>query len=80
MPEDLNEEFQEIYDWRSTIVHTGKLPKKTKKTRFTRAEVMQFIKNAQNRCQESILKILEDGEIPNWSSLILGGEDEPASS
>ena len=73
----LMKEFQEIYDWRSTIVHTGKLPKKKKKTP---QEVEQFIENAQDRCRESILKILEDGRFPDWSSMILGGEDEQVSS
>ena len=73
-------EFQEIYDWRSTIVHTGKLPNKTKKTPFTPQEVKQFVERAQDLCRESILKILKDGKFPKWSSLILGGEEEQASS
>ena len=76
----LMKEFQEIYDWRSTIVHTGKLPNKTKKTPFTPQEVKQFIERAQDLCRESILKILKDGKFPKWSSLILGGEEEQASS
>ena len=29
---------------------------------------------------ESIKKILEDGKFPDWNSLILGGEEEQASS
>ena len=76
----LMKEFQEIYDWRSTIVHTGKLPNKTKKTPFTPQEVKQFVERAQDLCRESILKILKDGKFPKWSSLILGGEEEQASS
>ena len=72
--------FGEIYDWRSKVVHTGKLPNKTKKTPFTHKEVQQFIENAQDRCRESILKILEDGKFPDWNSLILGGEEEQAGS
>ena len=31
----LMKEFGEIYDWRSKVVHTGKLPNKTKKTELT---------------------------------------------
>ena len=76
----LMKEFSEIYNWRSKVVHTGKLPNKTKKTPFTHKEVQQFIENAQDRCRESILKILEDGKFPDWNSLILGGEEEQASS
>ena len=76
----LMKEFSEIYNWRSKVVHTGKLPNKTKKTPFTPDEVRQFIEDAQDRCRESIIKILEDGEFPDWNSLILGGEDEQASS
>ena len=29
---------------------------------------------------DSIMKILEDGEIPDWNSLLLGGEDTQESS
>ena len=72
----LMKEFGEIYNWRSTVVHTGKLPQKklskTKKRPFTQEEIKEFIKKAQDLCQQSIMKILEDQEFPNWSSLILG--------
>ena len=64
----LKKEFREIYRWRSSVVHTGKLPKKeinkNKKRPFIHEEVKQFIENAQDRCRESILKILDDGEFP----------------
>ena len=76
--------FGEIYDWRSKVVHTGKLLEKrmsrTKRRPFTRQAVRQFIERTQDLCRESILKILEDGEFPKWNSLILGGEEEQASS
>ena len=76
----LMKEFKEIYDWRSKVVHTGKLPNKTKNTPFTPGEVRGFIERAQDLCRESIMKILEAGEFPDWDNLILGGEDEQASS
>ena len=76
----LMKEFSEIYAWRSKVVHTGKLPNKTKKTPFTHEEVQQFIERAQDLCRESIMKILEDGEFPDWNNLILGGEEEQAGS
>ena len=77
--EELMKEFKAIYDWRSTVVHTGKLPEKgsgKKKKPYPPEEVEGFITNAQNRCRDSILKILEDGEFPdwNWNNLILGEE------
>ena len=70
---DLMKEFQEIYAWRSSVVHTGNLPNKKKKRPYTEEEVAAFIQNAQDRCRESIKKIIEDGEFPKWDSLILGG-------
>ena len=70
----LMKEFKEIYDWRSKVVHTGKLPNKTKKTPFTYEEVQQFIERAQDLCRESILKIMEDRKFPNWNNLILDSE------
>ena len=76
----LMKEFSEIYNWRSKVVHTGKLPNKTKKTPFTPEEVDKFIKRAQKLCRKSILKILKKKQFPDWNSLILGGEDEQASS
>ena len=76
----LMKEFSEIYNWRSKVVHTGKLPNRTKKTPFTPKEVNQFIERAQNLCRDSIMKILEDEQFPDWNSLLLGGEDEQESS
>ena len=80
----LMKQLTEIYDWRSAVVHTGKLPRKevsrTKKRPFTPAEVNQFIERAQDLCQESIIKIIKAKKFPDWNSLILGGEEEQASS
>ncbi len=71
-------EFREIYDWRSSVVHTGKLPKKkvskNKRKPYTEEEVVGFLKRAQDLCRQSIMKILEEGQFPNWNDLILGGE------
>ena len=80
---DLMKEFREIYDWRSSAVHKGKIPKKEigtkskkKKIPYTEEEVAAFIQRAQDLCRQSILKILEDGEFPKWNRLILGGEPD----
>lgn len=70
----LMKDFSQIYAWRSSVVHNGKLPNKTKNTPFTQKEVMEFIDKAQDLCQKSILKILEDGKFPDWNDLILGEE------
>ena len=73
----LMKEFNAIYDWRSTVVHTGKLPEKgrgKKKKPYTQEEVREFITRAQDLCRDSIIKILEKGKFPDWNDLILGEE------
>ena len=73
--EGLMKKFKAIYDWRSPVVHTGKLPNKgrgKKKRLYTQEEVREFIRSAQDLCRDSIIKILEDGEFPDWNNLILG--------
>ena len=69
-------EFKQIYAWRSKAVHTGALPKKKesrkKRRPFTPEEVDKFIQRAQDLCRQSIIKILEEGEFPEWNDLILG--------
>ena len=67
--------FRTIYDCRSDAVHKGKLDKMV---RFggERITISKFITEAQDLCRQSILKILEDGQFPEWNSLILGDEAE----
>ena len=72
--EELMKDFREIYEWRSKVVHTGKLPNKTKKKPFTRQEIAEFTEKAQDLCRDSIMKILKDGKFPVWNDLILGEE------
>ena len=72
---ELMKDFSQIYEWRSKVVHTGKLPNKTKRTPFTQKEIREFIEKAQDLCRQSIIKILEDGEFPDWNDLILGEVD-----
>lgn len=73
---DLMDFITEIYKCRSSIVHNGILPKKkiskNNKRPYTQEEIKELISKAQNLCQESILKILEDGGFPDWNNLILG--------
>ena len=71
---ELMKDFGKIYEWRSKVVHTGKLPNRTRNTLFTQEEVTEFINKAQDLCRQSIIKILEDGKFPDWNNLILGEE------
>ena len=62
---EMKKTFGEIYNWRSSAVHRGKLPKTQEDTRM-------FITRAQDYCQDSILKILKEGKFPDWDDLIFG--------
>ena len=64
-------EFKRIYDLRSKSVHTGKLPRNVK-VEGKSIPTLEFIKRAQDLCRQSIIKIVEDEQIPDWESLILG--------
>ena len=64
-------EFKRIYELRSKAVHTGKLPKNVK-IEDKSVPTLEFIKRAQDLCQQSIIKIVEDRQFPEWASLILG--------
>ena len=70
---ELLQKFKQIYNCRSDAVHSGKLDKPPKFGKG-RIPVSDFIERAQDLCRKSIIKILEDGEIPDWDSLILSGE------
>ena len=67
--------FKQIYDHRSNAVHSGKLDEKVK-FGGERIPISEFIEKAQDLCRESIMKILEDGQYPDWNDLILGGNAE----
>ena len=69
----LKKTFGEIYKWRSSAVHTGKLPKKTKN--FSPEEIKGFIEDAQSHCRDAILKILKEGKFPDWDDVILGCDE-----
>ncbi len=58
--EDLKAMFKEIYNWRSKAVHDGRLPTEDVKIGEKFYTSSEFIKLAQNLCQRSILKIVED--------------------
>jgi hypothetical protein len=62
---ELMNSVQTMYDWRSTCVHTGKFSKKVK---FH--EIEDNIKKFQDLYRDCILKIIDNGEFPNWTDLI----------
>ncbi len=68
----LIDEFKAIYDLRSQAVHSGEVPKRIKMRKGESLPTSEFITKAQDLCRDSILKILEDGEFPDWNDLILG--------
>ena len=70
----LYEVIKELYDCRSTVVHGGEFKKKTVTIDGGAIPMSEFITKAQDLCRNSILKILEDGEFPDWNDLILGEE------
>lgn len=73
--EKLMGEFKAIYTLRSKAVHNGVLPPKIRIRKGESVPTSKFIPRAQNLCLDSIKKILEDGEYPDWKSLVLGGEE-----
>ena len=58
--EELKEMFKEIYNWRSKAVHEGTLPSKDVKVGKESVTPSEFIKQTQDLCRQSILKILKD--------------------
>ena len=62
--------FKQIYNCRSSAVHSGQVDQ-TVKFGKKRISVSDFIEKAQDLCRKSIKKILEDGEFPDWDNLIL---------
>ena len=68
-------EFKEIYRWRSTAVHQGSLPSKAKINGESLSQA-DFIKRSQDLCLKSILKFMEDGQIPDWDDFVLSCNGE----
>jgi len=70
----LIDEFKAIYILCSKAVHNGEVPKRIKIRKGESVPTSEFIPRAQDLCRQSIIKILEDGEFPDWNNLILGEE------
>lgn len=59
----LYKDLKDIYNTASTVIH-GSLPTKREKAR-------ELVERAQNIIRDALLKILEDGKIPDWTDLML---------
>ncbi len=60
--------FKAIYKCRSDAVHNGKIPSCVQEI-----PLYEFIIIAENLCRRSIMKVLQEGALPDWDSLIVGG-------
>ena len=65
--EKIAKQIKNIYDARSKAVHAGVWPLK----RFKSPE--DLIEMGQDLCRESIIKIIQEGQFPDWNTLVLGG-------
>lgn len=77
--EDLLAKFKQIYNCRSKAVHAG-LVDTTIRFGEEKIDRPTFIAHAQDLCLQSIKKILDDGKLTDWDSLILSGEIEEADN
>ncbi len=64
----LKEKFEKIYDLRCEAVHEGKLPKDVEICEKP-VPISEFIKQAQGLCRQSILRIIKDGQFPDWAKI-----------
>ena len=68
-------QIKQIYNQRSKVVHSGQ-PDRPIKFGADEVSIFEFIKESQNLCRDSIMKVLNARRFPDWSSLIIGGEAE----
>jgi len=64
-------DFRQIYDLRSKAVHTGALPDQVT-IDGERISTSEFVDQAQDLCAKSLKKVIADGQLPDWDTLILG--------
>ena len=68
---DMMKTFKQIYDQRSNAVHTGVLPEEVT-VDGARIPTYEFVTQAQDLCAMSLKKVINDGQLPDWDTLILG--------
>ena len=64
----LKEKFEKLYDLRCDAVHEGKLPRDVEVCGKS-VPISEFIEQAQGLCQQSILKIIKNGQFPDWAKI-----------
>ena len=65
-------ELRDIYKYRSIAVHEGRLPDKVK-VNGENVSMRQFIERSQDLLKRCLLKVIESGQLPDWSTIELGG-------
>ena len=70
----LKKEFEEIYKRRSAAVHEGTLPQHVN-IEGQNVPITQFLERSQELLKQSVLRVIERGELPDWTSIELGGDD-----
>lgn len=65
----LIKEFREIYEQRSKAVHKGEID-------LDNAATPSFKERAPKLCLQSIKKVMENGQFPDWNQLVLGDSDD----
>ena len=71
----LKKEFRQIYDIRSEAVHEGTVPEQVRVEGQT-LRMSEFLERSQELFQRSLLRVIENGRLPDWDSIELGGGGE----
>ena len=71
----LKRELEEFYGYRSRAVHEGRLPD-TVSVNGESVRITQFIERGQELFKQSLLKVIERRNLPDWGTIELGGRSE----
>ena len=71
----LKKELEAIYRYRSRAVHEGTLPDNVT-VNGENVSIGQFIERAHELFKKSLLKAIENGHLPEWGRIELGGGEE----
>ena len=72
----LKMQFRQIYQIRSAAVHEGTLPSYVK-VEGNDVRIREFIERSQDLFKQSLLKVIETGQLPDWDTIELGGAEQP---
>ena len=71
----LKKDFRQIYEIRSRAVHEGTAPEQVK-VEGQDIRMGQFTERSQKLFKRSLLKVIENGRLPDWDNIELGGGEE----